>query len=101
MPKFLFTGSYTPDAWASMTAKPLERADHARRLIESFGGRLECFYWMMGEHDVLIILEAPGDVTAGAIAVKAVSGRGLSSASTHRLFTMEEATALMAQVKPQ
>ena len=38
------------------------RADAARAAIESVGGSLEGFYWMLGEQDGLAITDAPNTV---------------------------------------
>ena len=99
MPMFAFVGSYTAETWANMTTDVAEREAGVRRLVEGMGGRLEAFYFMFGDDDILIVFEAPDDVTAGAIVVKAVSGGGLARGRTHRLFRPDEGSEMMRKVK--
>ena len=43
MPKFLFLGSYTADAWSRMVETPPDRPAAAKELAEALGGTTECF----------------------------------------------------------
>jgi uncharacterized protein with GYD domain len=98
MPKYVAQFSYTGDAWGRMIQNPADRAGAFRQVVESLGGRLECFYWMFGDYDGLTIFEAPDAVTAGAV-VAAVLGSGAVRTSTHELLTMEDAVALLNKAK--
>lgn len=98
MPKYVALFSYTGDAWGRMIQNPADRAAAFRQVVESLGGRLECFYWMFGDHDGLTIFDAPDSVSAGAM-VAAVSGSGAVRTSTHELFTMEDAVALLTKAQ--
>ena len=98
MPKYVALFSYTGDAWGRMIQNPADRAEVYRKVVESLGGRLECFYWMFGDHDGLTIFEAPDSVTAGAM-IAAVLGGGAVRTSTHELLTMEDAVTLLNKAK--
>jgi uncharacterized protein with GYD domain len=63
--------------------------------MERLGGKLECFYFSMGEFDVAAIADLPDDVSAVAGAL-AVTGAGhLSEYHTTKLLTSEEMMAAM------
>ena len=43
MGKYLVTGGYTQEAWASMIENPTSREAAARKIAEGVGGKLESF----------------------------------------------------------
>lgn len=98
MSKYVALFSYTGDTWGRMIQNPADRAEAYRKVVESLGGRLECFYWMFGDYDGLTIFEAPDAVTAGAMVATAM-GSGAVRTSTHELLTMEDAVALLNKAK--
>jgi uncharacterized protein with GYD domain len=51
MPKYMCFFSYTREAGQAMIEKPTDRVAAAKALVESIGGKMECFYWMHGHHD--------------------------------------------------
>lgn len=65
MAKYMWLFSYTSEAAARMIDKPGDRAAAAAKLAEAVGGTLECFYWMLGPHDGVAIIDVP-DVAAAA-----------------------------------
>lgn len=67
MAKYVSLFAYTGEAWSRMVANPGDRTEAARKLIEDMGGTMECFYWMLGDHDGLVIYEAPDEATVAAI----------------------------------
>ena len=95
MAKFVWFFSYTSDAAAAMIEKPGDRASAVSKLAEAAGGKLECFYWMIGPHDGLAIVDVPDTATAAEVSLGIASGGSLKSLESHQLLTMEEtATAL-------
>jgi uncharacterized protein with GYD domain len=67
MPKYLSLFTYTGEAWTRMVANPGDRAEAARKLIEDMGGSMDCFYWMLGDHDGVVIYEAPDETAVAGI----------------------------------
>ena len=57
--------------------------------IESLGGKLECEYFALGEHDVYLIADLPDNVSATALGI-ATSSTGLVRTRTTALMTVEE-----------
>lgn len=76
MPRYMTFFSYTGEAWSQMIACPGDREEAARAAIESAGGRMESFLWMLGRYDGLAIYSMPSEVAAAACAAAvAASGR--------------------------
>ena len=85
--------TYTKDAWRGMVQRPEDREAAAARVIESAGGHLSAFYWMLGDHDGLVIFDVP-DATAAAGVSAAISASGrVAAIKTVHLLTSEEARA--------
>jgi len=90
MPYYLVQGAYSHEQWAAFVKNPQQnRAELARTLIESMGGRLLCFFWSFGEYDALWVAELPDATTVAAI-VAAIEAGGIKAAKTTPLLTPEE-----------
>jgi len=90
MAKFLWQVSYTaPGAQGLQKDGGSVRRAAVQRLIEQAGGKLEAFYFALGESDVYVIAELPDTTTAAAISV-AVNGIGAAHLRTVPLVTPEE-----------
>ena len=90
MPLYLSRFSYTPEAWARMTANPEDRSEAGRAYIESVGGRLHGFWYAFGAHDGVCLWEAPDNVAMAAVALAIAGGGSLSSLETTVLMTIDE-----------
>lgn len=86
MPKYICYFSYTGNAAKAMIEKPTDRTAAARALVESVGGKLECFYWMHGDHDGFFIAELKDGMTAAAVAGAAASTGAITRCETHEIF---------------
>ena len=99
MPYYLMRFSYTPDAWAKLIKQPEDRRVVARAVIERLGGKLHGFWYAFGEHDGLVLIEAPDNTSVAAFSV-GISARGsLRSAETTVLLTVEEAIEMLSKAQ--
>ena len=90
MPKFLIEASYTSEGLKGLQKdKSSGRKAAVSKAAEALGGKLEAYYFALGEHDVVAILDLPDTVSATALAL-AVSGTGLVRTKTTVLLTVEE-----------
>jgi uncharacterized protein with GYD domain len=97
MGTYLSFFTYERGAWTAMVRRPEDRSEAAGRVIEAAGGRLEAFYWMLGEHDGLAIFTAPEADTAAAVsAAISASGRVARIQTTRLLDAGETRRALEA-----
>ena len=61
----------------------------AENAAKSLGGKLDAFYFVMGDYDVLCIADMPDTVSAAALSL-AVTVSGAAETSTSILLTAEE-----------
>jgi uncharacterized protein with GYD domain len=86
MAKYICFFSYTRDATKAMIERPSDRVAAAKALVETVGGKLECFYWMNGHHDGFFIADYKDGMSAAAVAAAAGSTGAITQVQTHELF---------------
>jgi len=90
MPKYLARASYTAEGAQGLRKdKASGRRAVAAQVLESLGGKLECFYFAFGEDDAVMIYELPDNVAAVRVSM-AVNASGLIVSKTTPLLTVEE-----------
>jgi uncharacterized protein with GYD domain len=90
MPKYLVEASYSVDGLKGLQKdKAAGRKAAVAKAVESLGGKLEGFYYALGDRDVLAIVDLPNAVSATALALSA-SATGLVRTKTTALLTVEE-----------
>jgi uncharacterized protein with GYD domain len=99
MSYYLMRFSYTPEAWARLISKPEDRRDVARAVVEKLGGRLHGFWYSFGQHDGLVLIEAPSNAAAAAFSVGIAAGGALRAAETTPLLTVEETLEMLKQAQ--
>lgn len=67
--KFAIFFTLRSEAVAAAMERPSDRAAVVGSLLQSVGGRLDAYYWMLGKHDGLVIADAPDSVTAAAVSL--------------------------------
>lgn len=65
------------------------RREAVDELFASLGGRVEAFYFMFGDRDVIVIGELPDNTSAAALALK-VNAAGVTTCKTTVLLTPQE-----------
>jgi uncharacterized protein with GYD domain len=90
MAKYLLLARYTTEGLRGLVADSGSgrRAD-VQAAVASLGGKLEAFYYMFGEDDVIIIVDLPNNTAAAALALSA-SGSGAVRVRTTPLITVEQ-----------
>jgi len=99
MGKYAILGGYTAEAWAKMIENPGAREAAVRKTAEAVGAKLEQFFWSFGDDDYLVIVDAPDDITAGAVSVAVGSSGSLRNLRTIKLITQEEGRKLLEKAK--
>lgn len=95
MARYLVQATYNAEARKSFVAHPEDRLPGVVALMEKFGGKLESFYYSMGEFDVAAVAELPDDISAVAAAL-AITGAGhLANYHTTKLLTNDEMMSSM------
>jgi uncharacterized protein with GYD domain len=90
MPKYLIQASYTTEGIHGLVGDSASgrRAD-VQAAVKAVGGKVEAFYYAFGDHDVVIILDLPDNITAAAVALY-TTGTGTVRVRTTPLITVEE-----------
>ena len=91
MPKYLFTGSFTPQGAKGIMAEGgTARRAVVKKMFESVGGSLESYYFAFGSDDFFIVGDLP-DNTSAAAAALTTSASGAVHTRTVVLLTPEDA----------
>jgi len=96
MPHYLVQASYTAKTWDNLIQHPEDREASMRRMAGEFGVKLHGFYFAFGEHDAVVIMEAPDHQTMMATLI-AAGASGAVSTKTTALITAADAKQAMQQ----
>jgi uncharacterized protein with GYD domain len=103
MPKYLIEASYSPEGVKGIASKGgTSRVDAVSHMAEALGGKLESFYFALGEVDAYVTVDLP-DTEAVTACALAVNASGLVSVKTVQLLAPEEVDAaakLSAEYRP-
>jgi uncharacterized protein with GYD domain len=99
MPFYMWQGSYTTAAIKAMVEKPHDRMPAAKAMVESAGGTLHHLYFCMGSDDIVAIVEAPDDVTVGAMSLTLAASGAFSAGRSTKLMTSTEAMGAMQKAQ--
>lgn len=90
MAKYLLTASYTADGVKGlMKDGGSKRRQAAEAAVKSVGGRMEAFYFAFGEHDAIVLVDAPDNASVAAASM-AINASGAVQTKTVVLLTPEE-----------
>jgi uncharacterized protein with GYD domain len=90
---YLIHGSYTHEGLRGVrSGGGSRRREAVAHLAESAGGRIESFYFALGDDDVYVVAEMPDNEAAAAIALT-VNASGAVKIKTTVLLTPEEVDA--------
>jgi uncharacterized protein with GYD domain len=95
MASFLVQVSYTPEALSALISKPQNRMAIVKKSVENLGGKLTGAWMSFGDHDLVMILEMPNNVSAAALALAAAAGGSLKSIKTTPLLSVEQANSAL------
>jgi uncharacterized protein with GYD domain len=97
MPKYLITASYSAEGLRGLQKdKASGRVRAATAAIEAAGGKVESFYYALGEDDIVGVVDFPDNVSAASLSL-AVSASGLVRTRTTALLTVEEVDQALAK----
>jgi uncharacterized protein with GYD domain len=96
MPKYLLQGSYTPEGVKGlMKEKASGRKAAVQAALKSVKGKLESMYFAFGSDDIVLIVDAPDNVTVAALS-PFVASTGLINTRTTPLLTVDEVDQALA-----
>jgi uncharacterized protein with GYD domain len=90
MPKYLLQASYSAEgAKGLLKDGGSKRRAAAKTMVESLGGKIDCFYFAFGETDVVAVVDMPDAVSAAAASM-AIGASGAVEGHITVLLTPEE-----------
>jgi uncharacterized protein with GYD domain len=92
MGTFFMFGRYTQESIKAISA---ERTNKAEALVEKFGGKLISGYALLGDVDLVLIVEFPGKEEAmkASVALAKILGIGFTTAPAVTVGTFDKLTA--------
>ena len=108
MPHYLYELSYTPESVAAQIKNPQDRIEAAAKPVAAaVGGKILGGGYAFGEHDLVLLMEAPDDESAAAVALAVAAGGTVRSARTTKLLSgsqwvsaLQKASGVVAKYKP-
>ena len=99
MAKYMALFNFGSDAIRRFVASPSDRAAVVEGLVESVGGRLECYYWMFGQYDAMAVFEMPDADTCAAAVLAIVSSGAFTRFETHELIASSDLTSIAKRAR--
>ena len=90
MALYMYQASYTAKSMAAQLKEPEDPVEAIRSALEDVGAELVVTGFPFGEYDVLVVYEAPDDVTAASVAMAVAAAGDVKSAKTTRLLSGQE-----------
>jgi uncharacterized protein with GYD domain len=90
MALYMYQASYTAKAMAAQLREPRDPVEAIRPTLEDLGARIVVAGFPFGEYDVLVVYEAPDDMTAASVAMAVGAGGEVKSAKTTRVLSGQE-----------
>jgi uncharacterized protein with GYD domain len=90
MPLYTYQAAYTAKSMAAQLKEPRDPVEEVRPTLEDLGAKILVAGFPFGEYDVLIVYEAPDDMTAASVAMAVGAAGEVKSAKTTRLLSGQE-----------
>jgi uncharacterized protein with GYD domain len=99
MPKFLYEVQYSSEGLSGIAADgAAKRLRDVKTAIKSLGGKVEAFYFCLGDNDAIVIVELPDEPSAAAASL-VVGTTGLATIQTTRLLNIGEVDQAIEKAK--
>jgi len=99
MTHYMLRWQFSSETAKNFVLQPQDRSRPAREFIEGFGGKLESYYFALGDYDGVGIAEFPDTVSVTAASMLAASTGAFARFETTPLLTTAEAMAAMKMAK--
>ena len=90
MALYMYQASYTAKSMAAQLKEPTDPVEAIRSALEDVGAKIVVTGFPFGEYDVLIVYEAPDDMTAASVAMAVAAAGEVKSGKTTRLLSGQE-----------
>ena len=90
MALYMYQASYTARSMAAQLKEPRDPAEAITAALEDVGAKIVVAGFPFGEYDVLVVYEAPDDMTAASVAMAVAAAGEVRSGKTTRLLSGQE-----------
>ena len=90
MALYMYQASYTAKSMAAQLTEPHDPMEAIAPVLEELGAKVLVAGFPFGEYDVLIVYEAPDEMTAASVAMAVAAAGEVKSAKTTRLLSGQE-----------
>lgn len=90
MPLFMYQASYTARSMADQLKQPQDPVEVIQPALEGLGATIVVAGFPFGEYDVVVVYEAPDDLTAASVAMAIAAAGEVRSGKTTRLLSGQE-----------
>ena len=90
MALYMYQASYTARSMAAQIKEPQDPVEAFRPTLEDLGAKLLVAGFPFGDYDVLVVYEAPDDMTAASVAMAIAAAGEVKSGKTTRLLSGQE-----------
>jgi len=90
MALYMYQASYTAKSMATQLKEPQDPVAGIKSALEDVGAEIVVAGFPFGEYDVLIVYEAPDDMTAASVAMAVAAAGEVKSGKTTRLLSGHE-----------
>ena len=97
MPTYIALSNFTEQGLKNVK-DTTKRADAVRESAKKLNVEITQIYWTLGQHDVVVILDAPDDAAATAFAL-ATGAAGNVRTQTLRAFSKQEMDGILRNLK--
>jgi uncharacterized protein with GYD domain len=96
LPTYIGLVRWTNQGLQNLKQSP-SRLDAGRKAFEAAGAKLKDFYMLMGQYDMMFVVEAPDDTTV-AKAILGLTSKGNVQTETLRAFSEDEYRKILSGV---
>jgi len=90
MTLYMYQASYTAKSMAAQLLEPRDPVEEIRPALEDLGAKILVAAFPFGEYDLLVVYEAPDDMTAASVAMAIAAAGEVKSGKTTRLLSGQE-----------
>jgi uncharacterized protein with GYD domain len=90
MTLYMYQASYTARSMAAQLKEPQDPVETIKPTLEELGAKIVVAGFPFGDYDVLVVYEAPDDMTAASVAMAISAAGEVKSGKTTRLLSGQE-----------
>jgi len=87
---YMYQASYTAKSMAAQLQEPHDPVEAFRPTLDELGAKILVAGFPFGEYDVLVVYEAPDDMTAASVAMAIAAAGEVKSGKTTRILSGQE-----------